>query len=172
MSERLGVSGRITALLLLAVVWGCAQTEVPPPQAIVSPMVSEMRPAKPPDCPMPVLNALPTAGYKQIALVDAWGEEKVTDAGLVEIIKRKACAAGADAVVITSDHSQEEGKLLPGYAPGPHTQVGGEQSGANVSFREHQPEVGEVGHAGHYMNGIAIIYTAGQSAQRTNSDVN
>ena len=148
-----------------AVVWGCSAKELPPPQAIVSPMATDMRPAKPPGCAMPVLYRMPDASHREIALLDAWGEEGTKNDTLVKIIQRKACEAGADAVVITSSHSLEQGPLLLGYGPGPHTQVGGEASGANISAREHPPEVGEVGHGGHYMNAIAIVYGAGKGKQ-------
>lgn len=151
------------------VILGCSAKQLPPPQAIVSPMTTYMRPAKPPDCPMPVLHTMPTAGHREIALVDAWGQEATKDARLVKIIQRKACGLGADAVVITSDHSQEQGPMLLGWGPGPHTQVGGEASGANISAREHPPAVGEVGHGGHYMNAIAIVYGTGHSARRADS---
>jgi hypothetical protein len=32
---------------------------------------------------------------------------------------------------------------------------------ANVSQRMHDPTVGEVGHKGHYMSGVAIAFTKG-----------
>jgi hypothetical protein len=163
------------AALLLATAaagWGCGAADVPPPQAIVSPMVGYMRPAKAPDCPMPVLQTMPDAGHKQIAILDAWGDLSAKDSDLLGILKRKACGVGADAMVITSEHAQDQGDLLPGWAPGPHTTLGGEQAGANVSEREHAPQVGEEGHGGRYMSAIAIVYTTGQNAQSTASGAN
>jgi hypothetical protein len=167
-----GVSDRVVAALMLAavvVVSGCSAKELPPPQAIVSPMITYMRPAKPPDCPMPVLHTMPSVSHREIALLDAWGQEATGNAALVRIIRRKACGVGADAVVITSDHSQEQGPMLLGWGPGPHTQVGGEASGANISAREHPPAVGEVGHGGHYMSAIAIVYDTRGGTQRADS---
>lgn len=166
-SVRIGVLDAALAALLIAVVavgWGCA-SDIPPPEAIVSPMTGYLRPAKAPDCRMPVLNAMPDAGHQQIAILDAWGDLKAKDAELIAILKRKACGAGADAIVITSGHAQDQGDLLPGWAPGPHTTLGGEQAGANVSERYHAPQVGEEGHGGRFMSAIAIVYTSGESAR-------
>ncbi len=173
---RIGLFDGTLAALLLAMVaagWGCGPaSDVAPPEAIVSPMTGYMRPAKPPDCPMPVLHEMPTAGHQQIALLDAWADETAKDADLLQILKRKACGAGADAIVITSEHSQHQGDLLPGYAPGPHTTLGGEQSGTNVSERQHVPQVGEEGHEGRYMGATAIVYTTNQGAQSAASGAN
>lgn len=164
----------LAALLLAmaAVGWGCGPaSDVAPPQAIVSPLAGYMRPAKPPDCPMPVLQEMPTADHQQIALLDAWADLSAKNDDLLRILKRKACGAGADAIVIKSSRSQDQGDLLPGWAPGPHTTLGGEQSGTNVSERSHVPQVGEEGHGGRYMGAIAIIYTK-QDAQSTASGAN
>ncbi len=171
---RIGILDAALAALSIAVAavsFGCA-TDVQPPEAIVSPMTGYMRPAKAPDCPMPVLNTMPEAGHRQIAILDAWADLSAKDADLLAILKRKACGAGADAIVVTSEHAQDQGDLLPGWAPGPHTTLGGERAGANVSEREHAPQVGEEGHGGRFMSAIAIIYTNGESAQNTSAGGN
>lgn len=129
-----------------------------------------MRPAKPPDCPMPVLNTMPLADHEQIALVDAWGDLAEKDQDLLAYLKREGCQLGADAVVLTSEHSQHEGDLLVGAAPGRYGSIGpgsGEapQPGAHLAAdtegggKKHHPVVGEIGHSGRFMDGIAIVYT-------------
>ena len=153
----------------LAAIWlflgGCFEFEIPEPSATVSPMTSIMRPAKGPNCPLQVLSAMPVADVQQLALVDTWGDQSANDADLLPVLKSKACEVGADAVVITSDKSQHEGELLEGYDPGVHSNVGGHGAPANVSKRMHDPTVGEVGHGGHYMSGVAIAFTKrGQDA--------
>jgi hypothetical protein len=147
----------LTAVALL--VSGCFELDVPAPSATVSPMTSVMRPAKAPDCPLQVLNTMPAADVEQIALVDAWGDQSANDADLLPLLKRKACEIGADAVVITSDKSQHEGDQLVGWDAGVHSTVASKN--ANVSQRMHDPSVGEVGHGGHYMSGVAIAFTKG-----------
>jgi hypothetical protein len=150
------------AVILAAVallVSGCFEFDVPAPSATVSPMTSVMRPAKAPDCPLQVLNTMPAADVEQIALVDTWGDQSANDADLLPVLKRKACEIGADAVVITSDKSQHEGDQIVGWDSGVHSTVASKN--ANVSQRMHDPSVGEVGHGGHYMSGVAIAFTKG-----------
>ena len=129
-----------------------------------------MRPAKPPNCPMPVLQSMPLAAHQQIALVDAWGDLAEKDQDLLAYVKREACQLGADAVVLTSEHMQHEGDLLVGAAPGRFGNVGpgseaaipgGTHLAADTEGggKKHHPEVGEIGHSGRFMDGIAIVYT-------------
>lgn len=138
---------------------GCYELEIPAPSATVSPMTSYMRPAKGPNCSLQVLHTMPAADVEQLALVDTWGDEVANDVDLMPVLKSKACAIGADAVVITSDKSQHEGDQLAGY----DDKVGSDVSNnsANVSQRMHDPTVGEVGHKGHYLSAIAIAFTKG-----------
>jgi hypothetical protein len=124
-------------------------------------MTSVMRPAKGPNCPLQVLSTMPVTDVQQLALVDTWGDQSAKDADLLPVLKSKACEVGADAVVITSDKSQHEGEQLEGYDAGVHSSVGGHGAPANVSERMHDPTVGEVGHGGHYMSGVAIAFIKG-----------
>jgi hypothetical protein len=144
----------LAAIAMLA--GGCFEVEVPAPSATVSPMTAVMRPARPPNCSLEVLHSMPAADVQQLALVDTWGDESAKDRDLLQVLKRKGCEVGADAVVITSDKSQHEGDQLPGY----DTKVGSDvaNNAANVSARMHDPTVGEVGHGGHYMSGVAIAF--------------
>jgi len=144
---------------------GCFEFEVPTPSTTVSPMTSVMRPAKAPDCPIQVLNSMPTTDFQQLALLDTWGDQSAKDVDLLPVIKRKACEIGADAIVITSDKSQHEGDQLVGWDSGASSTVSAKT--ANVSQRMHDPEVGEVGHGGHYVSGVAIAFVKG--GQQTTS---
>lgn len=159
------------ALAAIAMFWsGCFELETPAPSATVSPMTPYLRPARAPNCPLQVLRTMPAADVQQLALVDTWGDQSAKDTDLLPVLKRKACEIGADAVVITSDKSQHEGEQLSGYDTGVNSNVGGHGAPANVSERMHDPTVGEVGHGGHYMSGVAIAFTKGsQSAQDTTS---
>jgi hypothetical protein len=138
---------------------GCFETEIPAPSATVSPMTSTMRPAKGPNCPLQVLSTMPTVDVQQLALVDTWGDQSANDADLLPVLKSKACEVGADAVVITSDKSQHEGDQLVGWDSKVGSTVASKN--ANVSQRMHDPTVGEVGHGGHYMSGVAIAFIKG-----------
>jgi hypothetical protein len=162
------LTAALAAMAML--VGGCFEVEVPAPSATVSPMTAYMLPAKPPNCPLQVLHTMPAADVQQLALVDAWGDQSAKDADLLSVLKRKACGVGADAVVITSDKSQHEGDQLEGYDPRVGSKVGGHGAPANVSERMHDPTVGEVGHGGHYMSGVAIAFTKGGPDTTSSAD--
>ncbi len=168
--EPVGWAGRGLAAAVIgamAIAVGGCSALIPPPEATVSSLSTTMLPAKSPDCAMPLLYERPVSRYKQVAIVDAWGDEDTKDPEVLQVLKRKACEVGADAVVITSNRRQEQGAPLPGYGPGAHTEVNGERAGANVSQREHEPTIGEEGHAGHYVTGIAIVYRDNESGSST-----
>jgi hypothetical protein len=148
-------------------VGGCFEAEIPAPSATVSPMTSIMRPAKPPNCPLQVLSTMPAADIQQLALVDTWGDEVAADSDLLPVLKSKACEVGADAVVITSDKSQHQGDQLLGWDSKVGSTVASKN--ANVSKRMHDPTVGEVGHRGHYMSGVAIAYIKGGQDTTSNA---
>jgi hypothetical protein len=156
---RASIALAVTLAATTMLVGGCFEFEVPEPSATVSPMTSVMRPAKAPNCPLQVLSTMPATDVQQLALVDTWGDQSAKDADLLPVLKSKACEVGADAVVITSNKSQHEGEQLEGY----DAQVGSNinNKAANVSQRMHDPTVGEVGHGGRYMSGVAIAFTKG-----------
>lgn len=156
---RASIALAVTLAATTMLVGGCFEFDIPEPSATVSPMTSIMRPAKAPNCPLQVLNTMPATDVQQLALVDTWGDQSAKDADLLPALKSKACEVGADAVVITSDKSQHEGEQLEGY----DAQVGSNinNKAANVSQRMHDPTVGEVGHGGRYMSGVAIAFTKG-----------
>lgn len=158
--RRPALCGLAMALAAMALfVGGCFELEIPAPSATVSPMTSIMRPAKAPNCPLQVLHTMPAADVQQLALVDTWGDQSANDSDLLPVLKSKACEVGADAVVITSDKSQREGDQLEGWDSKVGSTVASKN--ANVSQRMHDPTVGEVGHKGHYMSGVAIAFTKG-----------
>jgi hypothetical protein len=151
--------------------WGClSPAAVNPPIVTATPMGLAMRPAKPPDCAMPVLDSMPLANHQQLALLDAWGDLAVKDDELLTYLKREGCRLGADAVVLTSEQKQHEGDLIRGVAPGRFGNIGpgSEQpeQGGHIGIdpqgggKAHHAVVGEAGHPGRFMGGIAIVYTS------------
>ncbi len=160
--------------------WGCVSpAAVNPPIVSTTPLGVATRPAKPPDCAMPVLDVMPLADHQQIALVDAWGDLAAKDQDLLTYIKREGCQVGADAVVLTSKQTQHEGDLVGGAAPGRFGSIGpgsGEtpEEGAHLATdvegggKKHHAVVGEAGHPGHFMGGIAIVYIKNGSVPGSN----
>jgi len=109
-----------------------------------------------------------------------WGDLAAKDQELLAYLKREACQTGADAVVLTSQHTQHEGDLIVGAAPGRfgNSGPGSEepaQEGAHLAAdtegggKKHHAVVGEVGHSGNFMDAIAIVYTKSGSGSGTAS---
>jgi hypothetical protein len=161
----------VMLLVVAAWAWGCVSpAAVNPPIVSTTPLGVAMRAAKPPNCAMPVLDTMPLADHQQLALVDAWGDLAVKDDELLTYLKREGCKLGADAVVLTSQQMQHEGDLVVGPAPGRFGNIGpgsgaSNQQGAHIGIdpqgggKKHHAVVGEPGHPGRFMNGIAIVYT-------------
>ncbi len=145
------------ALAVMAVLgWGCAHVEVHAPVVSATPMGAYMLAAKPPDCAMPVLSAMPPRDFHQVAIVEVYADRSATDDELRRLLQRKACAAGADALVITTEREQKEGEKIRGAQAGhPNIGPGSEDPEGGP---KHHPEVGEVGHAERYLGGVAIVF--------------
>jgi hypothetical protein len=147
-------------LIAGAILLGCSgRTE--PPEADLSWLAPQTRAAKPADCTLPVLSAMPAADYQQIATVEVSGDYDADEQELIGLARRKACETGADALVILEDQRQKRGEPLPGISASEGQDIG-PQSGINVRAREHVPEAGELGHKGRIVDGVAIIYGADQ----------
>ena len=160
----------ITSAVLLAAcagaVAGCFSDRLPT-RVMVTPVSTEMRPAKPPDCDMPVLTEEPTVPYQQIAIVEAWADIHDDQATVLPKLKREACASGAQALLIVSGKKQDVKSLLYGVTPNQtETQVtatnnSSNQAGEYISMMEHTRRIGEPGHNGYYVDAIAIDYGSG-----------
>lgn len=171
--KRTAASGLLPSLALLMTLSaaGCiSPAAVNPPIVNTTPMGVGMRPAKPPGCPMPLLSSMPLTAHQQIALVDVWGDLAARDDDLIAHMKRRGCQIGADAIVVNSEHLQHEGDLRAGTAPGRYGSIGpGSEAnitqGAHIGIdpqgggHKHHAVVGEEGHSGLYISGIAIVYT-------------
>ncbi len=147
----------------------CGAEPNTPPSATVTEIETTTRPAKDPNCYMPVIYAEPTVDYRKIAIVDAWASLKYSQAQVLEEVKRKACETGADAVLLLSGSQQEGRRLLYEGAPNPTRLAGGASTppGDYIMDREKEAEVGSVGHRGTYIDAVAIIYAAPPGPQYT-----
>ena len=152
--------GSLLILVSSAILLGCSARKQPP-EADLSWLAPQTRSAKPADCSMPLLTALPLTEYQEIATVEVSGDYDAADQELLSLARRKACETGADALVILEDQRQKAGKPLPGISATEGQDVG-PQSGINIRAREHAPEVGEAGHKGSIVDAVAIIYKGNQ----------
>src|SRR2546427_1233443 len=128
--------------LAIALNPGCS-AEKTPPEATLSWLGPLTRPAKASGCAMPVLYSAPNSDYRQIAMVDVTADYDASDETVLGLLRQKACETGADAVIVVNNRRQTRGAPLPGYAAGEPDDVG-PQSGANISERQHSPDLGEV----------------------------
>jgi hypothetical protein len=132
-----------------------------PPSATITEIEPSTRPARSPDCNMPVLRGDPTVDYQKIAIVDGWGSLKYSQDQVMDVVKRKACETGADALLVIGSTEQDARKLLYEGAPNParNSQTADQVPGDYINDRERVPGVGSVGHPGTYVDAVAIIYT-------------
>jgi len=140
-----------------------------PTEVLVTPVAAAIHPAKPPDCDMPVLTQEPTAGYQQIAIVEAWADVDEDPAKVLPELKRKACATGAEALLIVDDRKQDVKSMLYDVTPNEsETKVTSanktpNQTGDYINKMQYKPRVGEQGHTGYYIDALAIDYATGAS---------
>jgi hypothetical protein len=144
-----------------------------PTQVLVTQVAPAIHPAKPPGCDMPVLTEEPTAGYQQIAIVEAWADVNEDPAKVVPELKRQACATGADALLIVSGKKQDIHRQLYGVTPNEsETKVTSQnrtpnQSGDYINTMQYKPKLGEEGHTGYYVDALAIDYPPGANTAAT-----
>ncbi len=168
MTSKTKYSRLLLSLLLIVAASACSAEPTQPPMATVTPIEPVTRPAKDPNCYMPVIYADPTVDYKKIAIVDGWGSLKFSQGQVLDVVKRKACETGADALLLLSNTQQESRKLVYEGAPNParNSQTAAQNQGDYLNDREKAPEIGAVGHRGNYVDAVAIIYTEPNAPRR------
>ncbi|MGD0074849.1 MAG: hypothetical protein ABSD31_10990 [Candidatus Binataceae bacterium] len=113
-------------MLCLIVGAGCTRALIHmPPEVTVAEMEPSGRPAKPPNCTMPVLYSDPTTVYRKIAIIDARGVPGTEEKDMLPAVIRKACETGADALVIVTSRAQ--------HSETPEGLVAGGETGYYVS---------------------------------------
>lgn len=151
---------RWMGLWLLVAVAACTEPAMAP-TANVTEIETTTRPAKDPNCYMPVIYAEPTVDYRKIAIVDAWASLNYSQQQVLDEVKRKACETGADAVLVLSGAQQVTRRELYEGEPNPTRLAYGANAppGDYIMDREKQPDIGGVGHRGTYVDAVAIVYT-------------
>lgn len=151
---------------------GCATAPQLPTEVNVTPMQEFTRPAKGPDCDMPILYAEPTREFQKIAIVEGWGNINDTRDKVLQQVRRKACETGADALLVLEGGSQKNKKLVYGVTPNrgtEETSSGFQNNPDNyLSEQERIPGIGEVGHPGTYVDAVAIVWGASAGTTQSN----
>lgn len=102
------------ALCLAALAAGCAHVVTLPPQVTVAEVEPSGRAAKDPNCSMPILRSDPLTDYRKIAIIEGTGNVFGSEGDVMPVVMRKACEAGADAIVILTSKAQTS-ENLTGY---------------------------------------------------------
>ncbi len=166
MSTIAGLAKASIALSLIFALGACSAEPNMPPTASVTQIETTTRPAKDPNCYMPVIYAEPTVDYRKVAIVDAWASLRYSESQVLDEVKRKACETGADAVLYLSGNQQKGRRLLYEGAPNPTREASGaaESEADFINDREKESEIGSVGHRGTYVDAVAIVYTNSNTA--------
>ncbi len=158
-------TSRWSVILLLgfAAVAGCA-AQKQPLQVELTQLAPYNRAAKAPDCNMPLLDKMPLSRFQQVAIVEAWADQRDDQTDVVPALRRKACETGADALVLLNSKHQDIKNLL--YRASPNEQMtetteknAYATSADYIQEAEHTRRIGEAGHNGFYIDAIAINYT-------------
>jgi hypothetical protein len=105
---------RITITLsMLALCAACAKVALPP-QITMSEVEPSGRPAKPPDCNLPVLRNAPLTQYREVAIIEGLGNRYVQESDVLPLVVAKGCETGADALVINDSRAQTS-ENMTGY---------------------------------------------------------
>lgn len=149
------------AMVFLAVA-GCSSSL--PPQAQITWIDSVHLASKPADCSIPILHSEPFSDtYRRVAIVEAWGKSD-QQSEVLDAVRQGACKIGADALLITSSHSQLDGRLEKmGTLPDSGSADDTTSSQVNSYKADLMPRVGQAGHPGYYIDAIAIVYPKASS---------
>lgn len=85
-----------------------------PPQITMAEVEPSGKPAKPPDCNMPVLRSPPLADYREVAIIEGLGNRFVEEKDVLPQVIAKSCETGADAIVIRDSRAQTS-ENMTGY---------------------------------------------------------
>lgn len=152
----------IDAFALAVFLSGCSTHGYRPPQVSITQLETFTRPAKEPDCTMPVLYDEPRSRYRKIAIVEGWAGSIDQQEELLAAIKRKACETGADALLIIQQTSQTTNSLLDSGEIQSGEEEPAKRSGLDIATRrqmsDHFTQQGERAYRGYYIDAAATIY--------------
>jgi hypothetical protein len=140
---------------------GCATATKKTLRVDLTQLAPYVHAAKPPDCTMPVMESMPIGDYKQVAIVEAWGSLADETPDLLPALTRRACEAGADALVIINSQHQDIKHLLYAATPNDTFNEASKKNsfadpGDYIRAMEHTRQIGEAEHSGFYIDAVAI----------------
>ncbi|MGH7840291.1 MAG: hypothetical protein ACRETH_00495 [Steroidobacteraceae bacterium] len=162
-------------LLAIAALGGCSTPGKVPMQVNITQLGPYTNAALPPDCTMPVLSTMPLTTFKEVAIVEGWADLQDDQADVLPALRRKACETGADALVVITSQHQDIKHFLYQASPNETLTETTQQNvyagqGEYIKEAEHTRRIGEAGHNGYYLEGIAINYTIAAGRQSAAPD--
>ena len=166
---RHGSALRKIAIAALGLLAACSTPGKVPMQVNLTQLANYARPAQSPECRMPVLTSMPLTTFKEVAIVEAWADLKDDKSEVIPAMRRKACETGADALVITNSQHQDIKSFLYQASPNETLNEATQKDvyagqGEYIKAAEHTRRIGEAGHNGFYMDGVAINYSVEPAA--------
>lgn len=172
-ARKLRVYAALASLSLLAS--ACSTPGRVPMQVNITQLAPYQFAAKSPDCKMPVIESLPLTSYREVAIVEVWADLQDDKSDVIPAMKRKACETGADALVITNSQHQDIKNFLYQASPNETLNETTQKDvysgqGEYIKEAEHTRRIGEAGHNGFYVDGVAINYTLVNKKATRNDD--
>ena len=170
---RRGVSASL--LVIAALCAACSTPGKVPMQVLITQLGPYANAARSPDCAIPVLNTMPLTTFKEVAIVEAWSDIQDDQTDVLPALQRKACETGADALVVITSQHQDIKHFLYQASPNETLNETTQQNvyagqGEYIKEAEHTRRIGEPGHNGYYLEGLAINYTIQTGKQSTAPD--
>jgi hypothetical protein len=158
------------AIAGIALLAGCSTPGKVPMQVNITQLANYARPAQSPECKMQVLSSMPLTTFKEVAIVEAWADLKDDKSDVIPAMRRKACETGADALVILNSQHQDIKSFLYQASPNETLNEATQKDvyagqGEYIKTAEHTRRIGEAGHNGFYIDGVAINYTVDTNTQ-------
>jgi hypothetical protein len=155
---------------------GCATATKKTLRVDLTQLAPYIHAAKPPNCPMPVMESMPIGDYKQVAIVEAWGSLADETPDLLPALTRRACEAGADALVIINSQHQDIKHLVYAATPNDTFNEASKKSsfadpGEYIRAVEHTRQIGEAEHSGFYIDAVAINRSPTEVKHTSNSSI-
>jgi len=93
---------------------GACTTVALPPQITMSEVEPSGKPARPPNCDLPVLRLAPIADYREVAIIEGVGNRFVEEKDVLPLVVAKGCESGADALIVQESRAQTS-EQMTGY---------------------------------------------------------
>jgi hypothetical protein len=155
---------------------GCATATTTTLRVDLTQLAPYVHAAKPPNCAMPVMASMPIGDYTQVAIVEAWGTLADETPDLLPALTRRACEAGADALVIINSQHQDIKHLVYAATPNDTFNEASKKSsfadpGEYIRAMEHTRQIGEAEHSGFYIDAVAINRSPRDVKHTSNSSI-